>query len=112
MILHATLRHTTSAAFDHAVEGIPSYSAIRIDGAGSRHILLGIKIEGLVIQLVVSAEEADAQPHVQSQISLDVPVILQVRLKDFVAVVVFGLRVLLTEGRDVSHEQVGKGVSG
>src|SRR5262249_13895889 len=112
MVVQATFRHATGAALDHAVEGIPGNCAIRIDAGASRNILAGIKVEGLVIQLVVSAEEADTQPHVQSQIPPDMPVILEIRLKDFVAVVILGLRVLLTEGRDVSHEQVGKGVSG
>src|SRR5262249_38472366 len=111
MIVQATFRHAASAALDPAVEGIPGYCAIRIDAGASRHILAGIEIEGLVIQFVGSAENADADPPVQSQISPDMPVILEIRLKDFVAVVILGLRVLLTEGRDVSREQVGESVS-
>src|SRR5215469_13937042 len=39
------------------------------------------------------------------------PIILEIGLKDFVAVVILGLRVLLAEGRDVSHQQVGEGVT-
>src|SRR5215831_12814257 len=110
MVVQATFRHATGAALDHAVEGIPGNCAIRIDAGASRNILAGIKVEGLVIQLVVSAEEADTQPHVQSQIPPDMPVILEIRLKDFVAVVILGLRVLLAERRDVSHQQVGQSV--
>ena len=71
----------------------------------------GIKIECLMVALTIGAEEADAQPEFNVSRSGHVPVILEVRLKNFVTVVVLHAD-LLPKLRMLPSSRSAKGLPG
>jgi hypothetical protein len=76
------------------------------------HVLGGIPVPGLLVILVVVAEQADAEAHVHREVRADLPVILHIRLIDFVAVVIFELPAVLLVRTDGAGEQIGVFVAG
>ncbi len=71
----------------------------------------GIPIVGVVIAVTIGPEQAHAQSEVHGQAVREAPVILEIRLYDFVAVVELQLIATLAEASDVSHEEVGERIS-
>ena len=71
-----------------------------------------IEIEGKLLFIPIRTEQADAQPQIERQVTGDVPVILEVRLQNFVAVVILEPSVLLPETGNSSQQQVGERISG
>src|ERR1700733_1705478 len=72
----------------------------------------GIEVKFTIEFLVISAKEAEAHAKVQSEARSDVEVVLNVRLEDFISIVVFDLVVGLGIRGDVAEQQVGKSVAG
>ena len=92
--LHAAVGHSRRhAALHNSVERIPNDQPGRgIGAARARNVTSDVEVVFVVIALAVSSEQAHPQPEVQSQMAGNVPVILEVRLEDLVAVVELGLR--------------------
>src|SRR5712664_2427018 len=98
----------------------------RIAGAGSRiktsvclearriprHPRAGVEVEGLLVSLAISAEQAQAQTKIKCQVIVDAPIVLKIRLHDFVAVVILLLCTPLRVTRNIAYQQVGKRVPG
>ncbi len=64
-----------------------------------------------MISFAISTEQAQPHPEVQGQPIRDVPVVLEVRFHDLVAVVVLDRCILLSERSDVPQKEIGKRVS-
>src|SRR5579871_6914351 len=107
MTLHAAPRHASYAALNLTIERIsnPRHQRARLASDGAIDVnlrsigwIVGCRIEviGLLVFFPISTVEADAQSQVQCQVSSNVPVILEIRLHDLVAVVVFQLQISLT----------------
>ena len=124
--LHASVRHSIHPALDQSV-GDGGIQVIQVDGnclvlVPQQSLLVNLEkvrgyirrripVPGLVIFLMVVAKEAEADARVYRQALADFPIVLNVRLHDVVAVVVFPLRTVLLVGSDVAQQHVGVLVS-
>ena len=96
-------RTSWSATLHHAIKRISrtGYKGSRLSGDAAVRIHLGsirqlprggVEIVGLVVALAVGTKETESYSQIQSQLSCRVEVILEIRLQDFIAVVILGLR--------------------
>src|ERR1700676_2356377 len=65
-----------------------------------------IKVEGLLLCVPISLVQTEAHTKVQRQPVRNVPVVLEVRLKEFVAVVILDQMVLLAKAGNISQQEV------
>src|SRR5207245_6702931 len=104
--LHESNERVASAGNETAITGD------RGSSVGSSVVDRRFKIERSLGDVPVGAEETEAQAKIQRQSFVDAPVVLEIGLEDFVAVVVLhdgaGLRI----GRNVSCKEVRKRISG
>src|SRR5580704_6003749 len=122
MSLHASRGRSVDSALHHAVEGVATAGNYRsllsgdVPGDINLRGLSGtprsrLEVVGTMVALAISAEQAEAQAHVQGQLSGGMEVILKVRFENLVAVVILGLGVGLGEIRDIAHQQISERVA-
>ena len=114
---HTAHRHSRcDAALDNSirqpVDEQVADAAIRIYRGDTWLIVRWVKVEGLLLLLPISSKQAHPQSKIQREVVGGVPVILEVRFQNLIAVVVFETPVLLPVARDLSEQQVGKSIPG
>ncbi len=109
-----TYRTSCSATVHHAIKGITptiqrsakSTSVVAIDVIDQWSVRqaprCGIKVERLVVTLAIGPEETESYSQVQSQSFGRMEIILEVRLQNFIAVVILSLRTGQREVRDIA----------
>src|SRR5580700_5149156 len=110
-------RFLLTAALDNAIERIAGTRCERpraagdgpgaVDnGRGATNKGGGFEVKGILILLTVGSKEAHTQAEVEGQFLSDAPIVLEVGLKNLVAVVVLNGGVPLLIAGDISHQQV------
>src|ERR1700688_2909808 len=94
----------------HPVVWIRRNRSVRIQRGCAWHILIGIKIESLLLIVIHGAIQAHAYTKIQRQPWSYVPVILKIRFKYFVPQIVLGLPAGLSKALYISCQQVGERV--
>ena len=117
---HATGMNSVAPAMHHAGQGgntLPrsedQRAIVQRDRWRNRGIVgRGLEVVSLAFGFVITAHQADAHAEIQREPPADVPIILQIRLKNFVAIVVFDVLIGLGKIGDIPDQQVGKAVAG
>src|ERR1700682_1428860 len=87
--------------------------SVRADAGGIGGVKGGwLKVEGLLEFFPVGTEQAQPQTEVQRQARSDAPVVLEVRLDDLVAEIIFGCKTHLLIAGNLSKKEVGKRIAG
>ena len=125
MVVHATLgRSNRNSALHPAIIWIgggrvekwiawsrSSYIAIGIDTAVPRNETLRVEIKSQIVQLAVRSIETETYSQIQRQTTRSMPVILKIRLVDFVEIMHLQLQLLLREAGYIPQKRIGVSVA-